>query len=150
MNALFSAGMDRTEMVSGKYPSSAYVTVNPSLRGTDSAHGVRQTPPFEAWASAPGGLEWIITVAVEGGSSRSKLGRLEVTAEQLASARPHAAAAIVRVAQPNAIDRYRVFRILPFATGLAMNGTNALVAMGKKPQPRIGGRLRAPYHVATR
>jgi hypothetical protein len=96
MNAAFSAGMDRTEMVSGKYPSSVYVTVKPSVFGTSNAHGVRQEPPFEARASAPGGLECIITVAVGGGSRRSKLGRFEA-AEQPASARQHSAAAMVRV-----------------------------------------------------
>jgi hypothetical protein len=106
MIALFSACMDRTEMVSGKYPSSEYVTVNPSLMGTNNAHGVRQVPAFEACASAPGGFEWIITVEVGDGASKSRLGMF--AAEQPASARLHAAAAI------NAIDRGPAFRILQF------------------------------------
>jgi hypothetical protein len=139
MIALFSACMDRTEMVSGKYPSSEYVTVNASLMGTNNAHGVRQVPAFEACASAPGGFEWIITVEVGDGASRSRLGMFEVIAEQPASARLHAAAAI------NAIDRGPAFRILQFATGLAMNPTFEVIAMGKKiaaaPRRLVGGTL---------
>jgi hypothetical protein len=70
------------------------------LAGTDSAHGVRQRPPLEARASAPGGLDSIITVAVAGGSSRSrfgmfKCGKFEFT-EQHASAGPHSTAMIDR------------------------------------------------------
>jgi hypothetical protein len=55
----------------------------------------------EGRASAPGGLDWIVNVALEGGSNRSMLGtfrfgRFEFTAEQPSSARPHVAAAIAR------------------------------------------------------
>jgi hypothetical protein len=109
MSALFSACMDRTEMVSGKYPSSEYVTVNASLMGTNNAHGVRQEPAFEARASAPGGFEWIITVEVGDGASRSRLGMLEVIAEQLASARLHTAATT------SAVIGCQVLRILQFS-----------------------------------
>jgi hypothetical protein len=70
------------------------------LAGTDSAHGVRQRPPLEARASAPGGLDSIVTVAVAGGSNRSmlgmyKFGMFEFT-EQHASAGPHSTAMIAR------------------------------------------------------
>jgi hypothetical protein len=101
ISALFSGRIDRTETVCGKYPSSVYVTVNPSLRGTGNAQGVRHRPPLEGRASAPGGLDWMVNVAVEGGSNRSmvgtfKFGRFEFPAEQFASPRPHIAPTIAR------------------------------------------------------
>ena len=70
------------------------------MAGTDSSHGVWQRPPLEARASAPGGLDSIVSVAVDSGSNRSmfgmpKFGMFEF-AEQLASPRPHSAATIPR------------------------------------------------------
>jgi len=85
--------------------------VNPSLRGTGNTHGVRQRPPLEGRASAPGGLDSIVNVAVVGGSNRSmvgtfKFGRFELPAEQLASPRPHTAPTIVRqIFTPNPCRR---------------------------------------------
>jgi hypothetical protein len=137
MSALFSACMDRTEMVSGKYPSSEYVTVNASLMGTNNAHGVRQVPAFEACASAPGGFEWIITVEVGDGASRSRLGMF--AAEQPASARLHAVAAI------SAIDRGPAFRILQFCNWPRDEPDFRGDRDGqKKSQPLLGGWSGAP------
>jgi hypothetical protein len=63
--------------------------VKSSLPATDSVHGVRQTPPFETRASAPGGAESIVKLA----SSGSKFNDSD---EQPANARPHAATAKAR------------------------------------------------------
>ena len=76
--------------------------MNASLRGTGNSHGVRQRPPLDGRASAPGGLDWIVNVAVEGGSNKSmfgtfKFGRFEFTPdEQFVSPRPHIAPTIAR------------------------------------------------------
>jgi hypothetical protein len=62
------------------------------MTGTDNPHGVRQLPPFEVLADAPGGMESIVKVASVGGGNRSKLGMFEDTDEQLASERPNTTA----------------------------------------------------------
>jgi hypothetical protein len=71
--------------------------VNGSMTGIDNAHGVRQMPPVEVLATAPGGWESIVKVASSGCGNRSKLGKFEDIDEQLASAEPNTTATDARV-----------------------------------------------------
>jgi hypothetical protein len=71
--------------------------VNASVTGTDNEHGVRQIAPFEALATAPGGLESIVKIASVGGDSRLKLGMFDDIDEQLASAKPNITTTDARV-----------------------------------------------------
>jgi hypothetical protein len=97
ISAVFSAGIDLTEIVCGANPSSEYVTVRSPAEGTCNEHGVRHSPPVDVRASAPGGVELIVKVTSFDELNRSKLGMFDDSHEQLASPSPHVKVTIKRV-----------------------------------------------------